>query len=116
MSSPSFRNNPSSAAAIAGKYEFEIMSGTASFMAMPCVGGSIAGVLVAIHVRCANWPVPYTLSASSGRQRAAGFTPRAGAGKGRRRQCGEPHQRQHAAKSIQAEYNPAAGDAHGAAE
>src|SRR5262249_34245338 len=40
MSSPSSRNNPSSAAAIAGKYEFEIMSGTASFMAFAYCAGA----------------------------------------------------------------------------
>src|SRR5258707_478030 len=40
MSSPSSWKNPSSAAAIAGKYEFEIMSGTASFMTRSCLGWS----------------------------------------------------------------------------
>jgi hypothetical protein len=37
--------NPSSAAAIAGKYEFEIISGTASFMAQAYFGLETVGAV-----------------------------------------------------------------------
>src|SRR5262245_55370348 len=69
MSSPCWRKKPSSIAAIAGKYEFEIMSGTASFTARPsrscqgafdpCRNGNERGIamLESHHLQAERQPV-----------------------------------------------------------
>src|SRR5258707_367366 len=81
-------------AAIAGKYEFEIMSGTASFMAMSylglgvCAGGNTRAVREIASVLCCR------------RHLGAAWSRRAQAqGKARGEERGEPHHRQDAAES-----------------